>query len=175
VFVLAVLEGTNLSASRSAIGQFYGRMEMWQDEFIAQVLQPWHESILREEMAFGSIDFGTDDFELISRLRYVRPPRISPDDYKDAMAASVWKNDVGISPTTVMAKSGRSFEDETSQKAQDIAFGEAQGIDVMAQSPAPKPAPTSDTAAANTPGADSAAEVPGESEKGEPVDSEVPA
>jgi capsid protein len=166
VFVLAVLEGTNLSASRSAIGQFYGRMEQWQDEFIAQVLQPWNESILREEIAFGKTNFGTDDFELISRLRYVRPPRISPDDAKDATAAETWLR-VGVSPTSVMAKSGRAFEDETSQKAQDIAFAEAQGIDAGTghdASPSEPAKPAADAPAADgavdEPAAAGAAEVP---------------
>lgn len=132
-FVLYVLTGTNLSASRAALGQMDMTAQRWRAELIAQVEQPWNESILREAQSFGGLKVGTDDFDLISRLRYIPPPKISPDRLKDAQAARAWV-DLGRSISGVYGEAGYPFEEEIAQRAQDNAYMEAQGVSISAES-----------------------------------------
>jgi lambda family phage portal protein len=154
-FVLHSLTGANLSSSRAALLQFYTRMQQLQDELVAQVIQPWLDSILREEMAFGTIDFMGADFEMISRMRFIRPPRVWPDPLKEAQAAKAWL-ELKRSYSGVFGEAGIPFEEDMTQRAQDDAFMKAQGVAPLEPEEAPQPAP----ADANTPAADVTGDAP---------------
>lgn len=146
---LCVLTGTNLSASRAALGQFDQTCQRWRAELVHQVEQPWHESILREAHAFKTIRFGTTDFDLISKGRYLPPPKIDPDRLKTAQAAREWIL-LGRSLSSVFGEAGYPLEEEVAQRAQDNAYMEDQHVSTAGQSaaaPAPAVPPAADKVA----------------------------
>lgn len=127
--VLHVLTGTNLAASRAALGQGDLTAQRWRSELIAQVEQPWNESILWEAREFRAIDFGRADFDQIVRGRYVPPPKVDPDRLKTAQAARAWA-DLGRSLSSIYGEAGYSFEEEIRQRAADNTLMQAQGVDI---------------------------------------------
>jgi capsid protein len=126
--VLGVLTGTNLSASRAALGQYEMSLLTDRAEFISQWLQPIIEWILEEEVTRGFVAVPSDyEVDAICRGRFLPPPKISPDRYKDMLTVEL-ADKLGVSKSTSRGWLGLDHEEETTERVQNDNFDKAQGL-----------------------------------------------
>lgn len=127
--VLKRLTKTNMASSRAALLTAYQFARREQNGQIATVESHWIDSILREAVARDILTPHSDDWDEVSRGRWLRAPRVWPDPLKEAQAARAWM-DLGRSPTSIYDEAGLDFEHEIMQTAQDRRFMEAQGVSI---------------------------------------------
>ena len=135
--VLAILTGTNLSASRAAIGQFHATTTHHRAEAIEQAVQPLIEWILAEEINRGFVTVPNTDIDCVAAGRFIAPPKIDPDPYKTMLTVGE-AIDRGISKTTAFGWLGLDFETETTERVQNDEYAEDQGLELPNLSGQPK-------------------------------------
>lgn len=125
--VLAQLTNANLASSQAALDQTERVAAADQDVFIEQAVRPIDRSILREAHASGWLPGLPADLDALSAGDYERPRRPDANRLRTRQAAEL-ADKLGVSPTTIHAEMGYSYEDEIRQRAADLAFAEAQGV-----------------------------------------------
>lgn len=128
--VLNRLSKANLASARAALMSAYRAFQIWQHELIVQVVEPWIEWIIREDMARQRLtDLRTDDLDLILRGKFLRPAIPTPDLNKDLSAVEKFVN-LGGAPTDGFGMVGMpDFQGSVRQHADDTKVMKAQGVD----------------------------------------------
>lgn len=128
--VINRLNKSNLAAARAALLAAYRAFRIQQHELIVQVIEPWVEWIIREDIARGRLpNLGTADLDLILRGKFLRPAVPTPNLMQDTSAA---KNmiDMGAAPEDAFAMVGMpDFESTIRLHAQNTKLMKAQGVD----------------------------------------------
>lgn len=127
--VLKRLTKSNLASSRAALLTYYQFCRREQNRQIGSVESVWAESIIREDIARGRLVVKSQDWDEITRCRWLRAPRVWPDPQKEANAARAWV-DMGRSLTSVYDEAGFDFEDEIMQRARDNQFMVSQDVSI---------------------------------------------
>ncbi|MFM2054093.1 MAG: hypothetical protein RL456_2130 [Pseudomonadota bacterium] len=128
--VINRLNKSNLAAARAALLAAYRAFRIQQHELIVQVIEPWIEWIVREDIARGRLrDLGTDDLDLILRGKFLRPAVPTPNLAQDVGAAKTMI-DMGVAPEDAFAMVGLpDFESTIRLHAQNTRLMQAQGVD----------------------------------------------
>ena len=127
--VLKRLTKSNMAASRAALLTYYTFCRREQNRQIGSTESVWVENSIREEIARDRLIVRSDDWDEITRCRWLRAPRVWPDPHREAQAAKAWI-DMGRSITSVFDEAGFDFEDEILQRARDDKFMKAQGVTI---------------------------------------------
>lgn len=128
--VINRLSKANLAAARAALMSAYRVFQIWQHELITQVVEPWIEWIIREDLARARLDdLGTDDLDLILRGKFLRPAVPTPDLRKDIGAVKDFV-DLGGAPSDGFAMIGLpDFGSSVKQHAEDTKLMKGQGVE----------------------------------------------
>jgi capsid protein len=127
--VINRLNKSNLAAARAALLAAYRAFRIQQHDLIVQVIEPWIEWIIREDIARGRLRPGTDDLDLILRSKFLRPPVPTPNLMQDVSAAKTMI-DMGTAPEDAFAMVGMpDFESTIRLHAQNTRLMRAQGVD----------------------------------------------
>lgn len=130
--VLKRLTKSNMASSRAALLTYYQFCRREQNRQIGSCESVWIESIIREELARDRLALRSEDWDEITRGRWLRAPRVWPDPQREAQAARAWV-DMGRSMTSVYDEAGFDFEDEILQRARDNSFMEAQKVSISGE------------------------------------------
>lgn len=128
--VINRLNKSNMAAARAALLAAYRAFRIQQHELIVQVIEPWIEWIIREDIARGRLaGLGTDDLDLILRGKFLRPAVPTPNLMQDVSAAKTMI-DMGAAPEDAFAMVGMpDFESTIRLHAQNTKLMKAQGVD----------------------------------------------
>lgn len=134
--VLKRMSKSNMASSRTSLmqGYQYGRKE--QNRQAMSTEQYWAESIVNEAIARDEVAVNTANMDDVMRFKWKRPPRPWPDPQREAQAVRAWA-DMGHSFTSAYDEVGKDFEEEVRQRARDNRLLKAQGVDIVAEKPAP--------------------------------------
>lgn len=118
--VLRQLTKANLASSRAALMQMWRALRGEQEELITHVAKPMVSSLLEEDLARGRLVLPTgDDLDAVLEGTWLRPPKLTVDDYRDWQASSL-KKDMGVSPTTILAEHDYDADQEDEQTRRDL-------------------------------------------------------
>ena len=165
--VLCVLTGTNLSASRAAIGQFNNTLINHRHEAITQVIQPMVGWMLDEEVQRKFVVVPNIEYDRLTKGRFIAPPKIDPDPYKTMLTVGE-AIDRGISKTTAFGWLGLDFEQETTDRVQNDEYADEQGLQLPEISGPVRPV-LPDEPAQIAPPDDGSGEIPGGAVEGKPL------
>lgn len=128
--VINRLNKSNLAAARAALLAAYRAFRIQQHELIVQVIEPWIEWIIREDIARGRLaGLGTDDLDLILRGKFLRPAVPTPNLMQDVNAAKTMI-DMAVAPEDAFSMVGMpDFESTIRLHAQNTKLMKAQGVD----------------------------------------------
>jgi capsid protein len=128
--VINRLNKSNMAAARAALLAAYRAFRIQQHELIVQVVEPWIEWIIQEDIARGRLaGLGTNDLDLILRGKFLRPAVPTPNLMQDVNAAKTMI-DMGAAPEDAFAMVGMpDFESTIRLHAQNTKLMDAQGVE----------------------------------------------